>query len=125
MDHIVYLDKPAGALDAEERALILRQFFSVHTDRHIQPFRRYRELARRRGTSPAPDIQAFSEQDLRDLQVWFLLAWSGHHLRQESPLVKYLLVKGEHFTEEEKAQLLALYDRVIGEVIDQNKIIIL
>ncbi len=110
--------KPAGELSAEERALILRQFFSVHTDRHIQPFRRYRELARRRGTALDPDIQAFSEQDLRDLQVWFLLAWSGHHLRQESPLVKYLLVKGEHFTEEEKAQLLALYDRVIGEVID-------
>ena len=110
--------KPAGQLSGEERSLILRQFFSVHTDRHIQPFRRYRELARRRGTTPDPDIQAFSEQDLRDLQVWFLLAWSGHHLRQESPLVKDLLVKGEHFTEEEKSQLLALYDEVIGEVSD-------
>ncbi len=110
--------KPAGQLNAEERTLILRQFFSVHGDRHIQPFRRYRELARRRGTSPEPDLHAFSEQDLRDLQVWFLLAWSGHHLRRESALLKYLLVKGENFTEEEKAQLLALYARQVEEVVE-------
>ncbi len=108
--------KNAAALSDEEKTLILTQFFSVHADRHIHPFRRYRELARRRGTAPTPDISAFSEKDLRDLQVWFLLAWSGHHLRQESPLVRHLLVKGEHFTEEEKSQLLALYARTIGEV---------
>ncbi len=108
--------KDPARLSSDERRLVLTQFFSVHGDRHIHPYRRYRELAQRRGTAVTPDIAAFSNQDLRDLQVWFLLAWSGHHLRRESALIQHLLTKGEHFTEDEKRGLLDLYDRTVGEV---------
>lgn len=101
-------------MSAEEREFLLAQFFSVHSERHILPHRRYRELARRRGNDPAAAVHTFSEQDLRDLQVWFLLAWSGHHLRRESEHVRYLLEKGEHFTEKEKHDLLAVYDREVA-----------
>ncbi|MEJ2200753.1 MAG: glycoside hydrolase family 57 protein [Desulfuromonadaceae bacterium] len=109
--------KSAADLSDQEKRLLLSQFFSVHADRHIQPFRRYRELARRRGNEPHPDPGGFSEQDFRDLQVWFLLAWSGHHLRRDSSLIKQLLIKGEQFSEAEKAQLLDLYDRTLKEVV--------
>lgn len=102
---------PAG-MDLDERRFLLEQFFSVHADRHILPWRRYRELARRRGTGAA-DPHGFSDQDLRDLQVWFLLAWSGHHLRRQE-LPGYLLAKGENFSEREKTDLLALYDREVA-----------
>jgi alpha-amylase/alpha-mannosidase (GH57 family) len=107
--------KDPAWMSSEERYFLLRHFFSVHSERHILPHRRYRELARRRGTAPDPDVHPFSEGDLRDLQVWFLLGWAGHHLRRD-PHVRYLLNKGEAFTEGEKHALLDLYDREVGAV---------
>ncbi|MBE0596783.1 MAG: glycoside hydrolase, partial [Desulfuromonadales bacterium] len=101
-----------ATMDGEERRFLLEQFFSVHADRHILPWRRYRELARRRGTGAA-DPGGFSDQELRDLQVWFLLAWSGYHLRRQE-LPAYLLTKGENFTEREKGELLSLYDQEVA-----------
>ena len=105
--------KDPALMSAEERHFVLSHFFSVNAERHVLPNRRYRELARRRGTSPAPDIHDFSDQELRDLQVLFLLAWSGHHLRKTEH-VRRLLSKGEQFTEGEKHDLLLLYDREVA-----------
>ncbi|BCR06418.1 glycoside hydrolase [Desulfuromonas versatilis] len=105
----------------EEREFILAQFFSVHSERHILPYPRYRELARRRDTLGSQAAQGFSDQDLRDLQVWFLLAWSGHHLRQEEQHVAYLHDKGEKFSETDKARLIALYDRVVAGVAERYR----
>ncbi|TYO99070.1 alpha-amylase/alpha-mannosidase (GH57 family) [Geothermobacter ehrlichii] len=96
-------------LDDDERRFLVDRFFTVHAERHILPNRRYRELARKKETGGAGE---FREKDLRDLQVWFLLSWTGHHLRQEPP-VKELLAKQEGFSEAEKAGLL---DRLDAEV---------
>ncbi|MFA7536112.1 MAG: glycoside hydrolase family 57 protein [Desulfuromonadales bacterium] len=107
-------------MSVEDREFLLRQFFSVHADRHILPHRRYRELAGRRGSGQAVQVGDFSEQDLRDLQVWFLLAWSGHHLRREEPIA-HLLKKGEYFSEREKAALLQSYQREMAATTDRYR----
>jgi alpha-amylase/alpha-mannosidase (GH57 family) len=107
--------KDPAELSGEERTLVVNSFFSVHDHRHIQPHDRYRELARLRGDSHGPVSAApFQLQDLRDLQVWFLLAWSGHCLRRESAVVKELLHKGRAFTEADKQALLQCYDEVVA-----------
>ena len=106
-------------MSADERRFLLTQFFSVHGERHILPHARYRQLAQKRGSiALAANPDAFSDQDLRDLQVWFLLAWSGHHLRQEQAFIPYLLEKGENFSEQDKLQLFDLYDEEVAGVID-------
>jgi len=104
-------------MEEDERIFLLTQFFSVNTERHVLPYKRYRELAAKREKAGKPDPKTFSEQDLRDLQVWFLLAWSGHYLRRESDLIPYLMEKGEQFTEGEKENLLKLYDAAVADVI--------
>lgn len=104
---------PAG-FDADDRKFILNQFFSVHAERHILPHRRYRELARKKETANPED---FNHQELRDLQVWFLLAWAGHHLRRE-PLIQDLLAQGEHFTEADKSGLFEIYDREVAGILN-------
>jgi alpha-amylase/alpha-mannosidase (GH57 family) len=104
-----------AAMGEEERAFLLNQFFSVHADRHIHPYRRYRELARRRGSAVTANVGAFSDQDLRDLQVWFLLAWSGYHLRLQEPVAQ-LIRKGENFNERDKETLLAVYRKEMAAV---------
>ena len=67
---------PAESLRAEERDEILTTFFDAHWHHQIFPHARYRELfALRDERRPA------SVQDIRDLQMWFNLAWFGKEFR--------------------------------------------
>lgn len=102
-----------------ERAFLVESFFSVHSERHIQPYARFRELAALREQGGGFAWQRFSDQDLRDLQVWFLLAWAGHYLRQESEVVKSLLVKERSFDEADKQRLLQSYRLVVAGVLER------
>ncbi len=106
-------------MTAEERTFTVSSFFSVHYERHIRPHGRYRDLARLRGEDSGPAAaKRFQMQDLRDLQVWFLLAWSGHYLRRESITVRSLLHKGAAFSEGDKRALLDCYDQVVTGVLE-------
>jgi alpha-amylase/alpha-mannosidase (GH57 family) len=117
-DHWLELARkdPAG-MNAAERRILISQFFSVHHERHVFPYPKYRELLKRRGENPQPEPNAFSDQDLRDLQVLFLLAWSGHHLGQEE-IVRRLRHKAERFSEQDKTELFELYDNEVAGVLD-------
>ncbi|HKI51556.1 MAG TPA: glycoside hydrolase family 57 protein [Geothermobacteraceae bacterium] len=115
-DHWLELARrdPAGMAPAE-RSILLSHFFSVHHERHVFPYPKYRELLKRRGEEP--QSADFSAQDLRDLQVLFLLAWSGHHLGQNE-LVKRLRAKGEGFSEPDKLRLFEFYDQEVAGVLE-------
>ncbi len=67
---------PAESLTADERDEILGSFFDADRGNQILPHGRYRELFEQRQAG-AP----FSAQDLRDLQMWFNLAWFGKEFR--------------------------------------------
>ncbi len=110
------LRKNPEQMTQAEQAFAINSFFSVHAERHIAPHPRYRELARLRdrvGTGS----DSFRDQDLRDLQVWFLLAWSGHYLRAEEKVVQDLLRQGSGFDEQDKQALLACYRQVVNRVV--------
>jgi alpha-amylase/alpha-mannosidase (GH57 family) len=102
--------KPADGLTADERSQILERFFPVPVRTMLQPFPRYFELYERR--SDPSRHHAFSQQDLRDVQVWWTLAWMDHDLRP-ADLVK----KGSHFSEDDKAALQQQVQQVIGDII--------
>ncbi|NDY42164.1 hypothetical protein G3N55_04800 [Dissulfurirhabdus thermomarina] len=113
--------RPAEDLRPAERAFVLAHFFSCHWPTMVDPYPRYRELLERRGREFDPAraddvVAAFSAQDLRDLQVWFNLAWVGFAGRK-APLVQELLAKGRLFTEEEKAALLDLHLETLAGLI--------
>lgn len=109
---------PQGFGDGE-RAFLVEAFFSVNAERHIQPYSRYRELLALRDQGGVLAWQNFSVQDLRDLQVWFLLAWAGHYLRQEPGVVTELLAKGRLFEERDKQRLMQRYQQVVAGVLDR------
>ncbi len=104
-------------MTAAERAFAINSFFSVHAERHIAPHPRYRELARLRDRAVAGG-SPFRDQDLRDLQVWFLLAWSGHYLRTEAKVVQDLLRRGGGFDEQDKQTLLACYQQEVMRIVE-------
>lgn len=104
-----------------DRAFLVDAFFSVHAERHIQPHARYRELEDLREQGGKPAWSRFTPQDLRDLQVWFLLAWSGHYLRRAPGVVTELLAKGRHFDEEDKQRLLQCYRQTVKGIVGRYR----
>jgi alpha-amylase/alpha-mannosidase (GH57 family) len=104
-----------ATLTPQDRAALLRDFFHVHRERMLEPHARYRELFRRAAEerSSGPPLTA---EELRDLQVWFHLAWADPSYAAEEP-IRSLLAKGRGFTEREKESLLAWGQALAGTVI--------
>src|SRR5574338_656157 len=69
--------KPAESLSAGEREQVLGGFFDAHWHNQIFVHLRYKELFEQRLAG-----RPFMDQDLRDLQMWFNLAWFGPEFRQ-------------------------------------------
>ena len=111
----------ADSLEEEEQNAILDLFFSVPYRTLIAPFPRYSTLFHKRG-GRGPDggyaeaARRFKPRDYRDLMVWFHLAWSGETLKRR-PEVRDLIRKGEGFTEEDKAALLALQQDFLKNIV--------
>jgi alpha-amylase/alpha-mannosidase (GH57 family) len=101
--------KPVDELTEQERSLIIERFFPVPVRTMLQPFPRYFELYERR--SDASRHHTFSDQDLRDIQVWWSLAWMDHDRRPSA-----LVAKGRDFSEKDKAMLRRLVVKTIGDV---------
>src|SRR5262245_29789222 len=102
--------KPVDELTAEERGQILERFFPTPVRTMLQPCRRYFELYERR--SDPSRHHEFSDEDIRDVQVWWTLAWMDHDRRPAD-----LVEKGDHFTESDKVALRRLVQDVIVDII--------
>jgi alpha-amylase/alpha-mannosidase (GH57 family) len=117
----VLAEKPAAELTDEEKLDILRYFFDANWDNQIGIFPRYQALLDKRGTDTSAETLAaaaerFTEQDFRDLQVWFNLAWFDPDFLAQEPL-KGLVERGEGFTEEDKQVVFDETRRILAEVL--------
>ncbi len=108
--------RPAELSD-NERQFVVDQFFSVNEATHILPNPRYLELFQLSGKRSDDSAKSFSDQDLRDLQVLFLLAWTGSHLRRKSSVVAGLLHQGRNFSDAQKQELLDCCHAEVGRVL--------
>src|SRR3954466_617660 len=93
--------RDAADLTAEERDFVLRWMRESPRALRVQQSPRYLELASR-----APDAQ-FTNDDLRDLQVWFNLAWCDPVWVESDPRLAELKRKDRDFAEEDKTILFA------------------
>lgn len=107
-----------AALDEARRRFLLKNFFSIHWDRHIRQMPGYARLLAKRGpTADRARVSDWTENELLDLQVLFNLAWMGFAARAESPLVRELVDQGSGFTADQKAELLTEQDRLLRLVL--------
>lgn len=115
--------RPAD-LDEEDRRFLIERFFDAEVSLMVLPYPRYRELydLRGGGTTTPEALRLFSEQDLRDLQVWFNLAWFDPIWKEQTgDLCHRLIAKQRHFTEEEKHRLLDKQVEIMREVVPLHK----
>lgn len=121
----VYLDlsrKPADQLTHEEKTKALEFFFHANHQRMIQPFPRYEELYRKRGSSVQQAAKHFNIQDLLDLQVWYNIAWLDPLWRNNPALpVADLISKQRNFSEEEKHLILDLQQEILKKIIPLHR----
>jgi len=115
---------PADELTADDACFILDHFFMAQWDRMIRVHPRYKQLLDMRRVGKCGARQAlddFKTNDLRDLQVWFNLAWFHPVSFEESAVLRYLLEKGHDFTEEDKQAMLAEQRSILARVIPLHK----
>ncbi len=117
---------PAGALTSDDHLFLLENFFMAHWENMVDPHPRYKELLDKRGRCVSAEHLAravgyFKEQDWRDLQTWFNLAWTDPLWREKDSRVDALFKKGKSFTEEEKNYLLDKHLWICGQIASKHK----
>ena len=105
---------PAADLTPEEEAFILERFFDTNR-KIIARFGRYQRLLEMRDAG-----EAYSEQDFRDLQLLFNLAWTDPDFLAEEPL-RSLVAKGRDFDEADKAILFDVHLELIRQVVPVHR----
>ena len=117
-----YAQRPAADLRPEEKAFLIRHFFSANWATMVRPYPRYHELLVKRGTDVSShDLERiarqFSTQDFLDLQTWHNLAWFGYGTVSRYPRLAALRKKNRSFTEEDKQEVLALQLVAVREIV--------
>jgi alpha-amylase/alpha-mannosidase (GH57 family) len=101
----------AERLNPSEVGEILATFFDADWHYQIYPHARYRALLSQRIAG-----DRFSTQDVRDLQMWFSLAWFGHEFRtQDVRLVTGDTSSVKRFVEQQRDFSQADVDAMVGE----------
>ncbi len=93
-----------GNLSKNDLEYLQSYLFLANEKNMIKPIKRYYELYLKYKTHKT--ISDFSHNELLDLEVLFLLSWCGNYLRQNNKFVKLLLEKEQHYTQNEKTNLI-------------------
>ena len=113
---LTLMRKPVAQLKDTERQYLLNFLFSSNLTTMIKPIPRYFQIY-----TKYKSTKNLSQQDFLDLQVLFLLSWTGNYLRENNQYIKDLLEKGRDFTHTEKENLIdELYD-FLKEIIPYYK----
>jgi alpha-amylase/alpha-mannosidase (GH57 family) len=116
--------KPIEVLSPAEREELFATFFDADWHHQIFVHARYRELFAMRSAR-----QSFTDQDARDLQMWFNLAWFGKEFREREVLlatgevasVKRFVDKGRDFSPSEIFEMVAEQRKILRAVIPLHR----
>ena len=108
--------KPAAELSADEARWMVANGFHAPYDQMIGPYPRYAQLHAHR-----MERRAFSEDDLRDLQVWHKLAWMDPDQLSGDPRLVALVDKDRAFAEADKAMLRGIELELLASVVSEYK----
>ena len=113
-------------LSESQKIFLLMNFFNANWDNMIKPFPHYFELLRKRGFYyPKEGIQEikkyFTDGELRDVQVFFFLAWIDPIFFEQYDGLRYLKTKGKSFSEEDKLVIEEVQRSVLKGIIPLYK----
>jgi alpha-amylase/alpha-mannosidase (GH57 family) len=114
---------PADSLSEADSLFLLDNFFMANPDHMIRPYPRYAELYQRRVSrnTAKEALRRFNERDLRDLQVWFNLAWVHPLAFQQDSNLRALQAKDRYFSEGDKKWLLDKHLEILRAILPLHK----
>lgn len=109
-------------LTESQKIYLLMNFFNANWDNMIRPFPRYFQLLKKRGFYyPKEGIKEikeyFTDEELRDIQVLFFLAWIDPIFFEQYDELKYLKTKGKSFNEEDKKIIESVQRSILKGII--------
>lgn len=108
--------------DASQRLALLRACLRADRQNLIERFPVYAELAALAAVLGTPEQIAYAaDQLLRDLAVWFHLAWLGETVRRSDPRVAQLAEQGRQFTATHRRCLLELVADLLDGVLPRYR----
>ena len=107
--------RPAAELSTEERHFVLGWMRESPRALRVQQSPRYLELASR------PVDAQFTVQEMRDLQVWFNLAWCDPVWVEADPRLAELKRKDRDFAEKDKLPLFEAQKEMMARVIPKYR----
>lgn len=114
----------ADSLSEEDSLFLLDNFFMANPHTLILPYPRYADLYHRRGLgkNTARDaLRRFGKQDLRDLQVWFNLAWLHPFAFERDEALRELRERGRNYSEDDKNLLLDKHLEILRQVLPLHR----
>ncbi len=111
---LIVLKKPVDSLIKEEKFYLIPKIFMANVENMILSSPRYAELFNKfERLKEKNDFSQFNNSEIIDIEVHFLLAWTGNYIREEELFIQTLLKKDAKYTEDEKQKLLdVLFDKV-------------
>lgn len=102
----------AEDLSEAQRNFALKYFFQANVPRLIHRYPRYRELLEKNERK-----DRFSDQDIRDLQIWNQLVWFDEDLPAHDAELKDLIGKGRDFSLDDQAVMARKQREALQRVI--------
>ncbi len=119
----VYWDhtmKPAADLDPAERAFVVERMCERPAHPRARSHPRYLGLAHKRAAQASLGWEtcasSFTSGELRDLQVWFNLAWFEPQALKREPL-SGLVARGRDFSEDDKQALAQVQGEILARTL--------
>lgn len=111
-----------ATLSESEKCVILERFFHAQFDNMIRPYPRYKELYERRGWARSQEelrsvVRLYSDQAIRDLQVWYNLVWIDPLFVESDARLQELFIKGRNFSEEDKHYVLEKHRQILRALV--------
>ncbi|HET9137081.1 MAG TPA: glycoside hydrolase, partial [Candidatus Kapabacteria bacterium] len=105
------LRKQVSSLSSDERDIVTKYCFHANRNQIIAKSKRYTELLH---------LEHWTyNQDFLDLEVLFLLAWTGQLSKDVEPLAS-LVAQDRNFTEEQKQIVFQEHDRILRSIIETH-----
>ncbi|QKF83239.1 glycoside hydrolase family 57 protein [Halarcobacter ebronensis] len=110
------LKKEIVSLSKDERDFLEEYLFLANEEYMIKPFSRYYELLLKYRMNNN-NFSIFSDDEILDLEVLFLLSWCGNYLRQNNGIVQNLLNQKSTYDQTQKTELLNTMFNFLKEII--------
>lgn len=124
--HMELTLRHAADLSEQDLVFITENFFLANWENMIKPFPRYYEILTMRGfryskTDIYRVIKYFRQEDIRDLQLLFNLAWIDPLFREQDRDLAELVKKGRNYSEEDKQLVISKQIDILRRIVPHYK----